>query len=138
ILDRLRAQDPALVNFSVPLQTQSLPGGGELGMNIRIVSQATAVALLPEVESFPAGTTLTLLADIVIRARRSGNVRGNIGIIESRSFQFPIDLCVGCLYSCANCVTTPCPDPTTDALAGFLCGNAQDTTIFPTACEEDM
>lgn len=138
VIDALRARDPALVEFSVPLQTLSVSGSESVGIGVPVVSQASSLALREQVAS-RGGIQLTLLANVVIRARRSGNVVGNVGLISSRSFAYPIDLCNDCLFTCAPCEGGVCPEGFDlaggSALAGFICGNAQDGPIYPAACE---
>lgn len=137
LIDALRAADPALVEFSVELAGSSLGGGGELGVIVPVVSQAATVALRDTAASMGLGSNLTIMADVVVRARRSGNVRGRLGLLESRAFQFPIDLCADCLFTCANCEEGQCPAPGEETeLTGFLCGNAQDSAIEPANCAD--
>lgn len=134
VIEAMREQDPALVSFTAPLQSQSLPAGGELGISVEAVTQPAAIALLEQLEAFGADTTLTLLADVVVRASRTGNVVGKIGIVEARSFQFPIELCSGCLFTCNACEGGLCPSPPY-GYSGFICGNAQDGPIWPAVCD---
>ena len=47
--------------------------------------------------------TETLNISVKVRARRTGNNVGNIGEIEAREFELPVDVCFGCLLSCATC-----------------------------------
>lgn len=137
VIEALRARDPALVEFSVPLQTISVPGGGSAGVGVPVVSQATSVALRDELGT-PGGVRLTMVANVVVRARRSGNIVGKVGLVPSRSFSFPIDLCNDCLFTCGSCQDGVCPEGFVrgqSALVGFVCGNAQDGIITPVGCE---
>jgi len=138
IIDALRARDPALVEFSAIIPTDSLPGGGSIGLGVEVVTSTAAVALAEELGAFAAGSTLTLGVEVVVRAERSGNTSGNVGLIESRSYNYPVDVCVACSYTCGPCENGVCPDdlPPDPPLAGFICGNAQDGPIYPAACAE--
>ena len=89
----------------------------------------------------------TFTVSIVIRARRSGNDIGDVGEIEAREFRFPVDVCYGCLISCAGCADPgQCPMGSlpvnaTDRLfmgdfvgANLGCPTAQDDVLTPVAC----
>ncbi|MGH1346804.1 MAG: hypothetical protein ACRBN8_34875 [Nannocystales bacterium] len=102
----------------------------------------------------------TLLVSIVVRARRTGNRSGNVGEIEARQFEFPVDICHGCLVTCTTCsfeadvdadgvdetITGECPDssvvnaPTTRLFLGEFagvsldCPSAQDSRFVPADC----
>lgn len=102
----------------------------------------------------------TILVSMVVRARRTGNTSGNVGEIEARQFDFPVDICHGCLASCASCSleVDPDGDGTTETVEGlcpdstivteptrrlFLgdfvglnvnCPSAQDDIFVPTSC----
>lgn len=102
----------------------------------------------------------TIVVSMVVRARRSGNSSGNgLGEIESREFQFPVDVCHGCLTTCADCsfevtnedgedetVSGVCPDssvrgtPTSRLFLGDYVGRtvncpaAQDDIFDPAVC----
>ncbi len=46
---------------------------------------------------------LTVVVELSINARRTGNKVGKVGEVESRSFEFPIRVCYGCLVNCSSC-----------------------------------
>lgn len=103
----------------------------------------------------------TFLVSMVLRARRTGNRSGSLGEIEARQFDFPVDICHGCLTSCASCtlevdlnadgetetIVGECPDasirtePTGRLFLGDFvgqldlgCPSAQDDTFVPAVC----
>lgn len=101
----------------------------------------------------------TIIASITVRGRTAGNTAGSVGELESRSYHFPIEICHGCLISCASCelpiddnadgmtdrtLVGVCPNaivpdaPTERAsIANFVavdaitCGTAQDRFYIP-------
>ncbi len=103
----------------------------------------------------------TVVVSMVVRARRSGNSTGSgVGEIESRQFDFPVDVCHGCLTTCAGCslqvdldadgedetINGECPDasvratPTSRLFLGDYvgmnlgCPSAQDDVFEPAVC----
>lgn len=103
----------------------------------------------------------TIVVSMVVRARRSGNSSGNgVGEIESREFEFPVDVCHGCLTTCVDCsfevdldadgedetINGECPDasvrgtPTSRLFLGDFvgtnlnCPSAQDDVFQPAVC----
>lgn len=69
----------------------------------------------------------TILVSIVVRARRTGNTSGSVGEIEARQFDFPVDICHGCLTSCASCSLDV--DPDGDGTTETVLGLCPDSTI---------
>ncbi len=126
------------------------PGAPE--SDIQGARLAAEIGVLQDVE--------TILVSLVVRARRTGNRSGSLGEIESRQFDFPVDICHGCLASCATCsfdvdvdadgedetITGECPDPTIRTtptgrlfLGDFVglnvgCPAAQDDIFVPSVC----
>jgi len=103
----------------------------------------------------------TIVVSVVVRARRSGNsISSGVGEIESREFEFPVDICHGCLVTCADCsfdrmvegetetITGVCPDsavrstPTSRLFRGDYvgkgpnCPTAQDDIFEPAICAQ--
>ncbi len=103
----------------------------------------------------------TIVVSMVVRARRSGNSTGSgVGEIESRQFDFPVDVCHGCLTQCSSCsfevdldadgepetITGECPDPTVRSTptgrlfigdyvgTNATCPSAQDSYFVPAVC----
>jgi len=103
----------------------------------------------------------TIDVSIDIRARRTGNAVGDVGEIKARTFTFPVDVCFGCLFSCAGCslevdddgdgstdrtLTGICPEVVPEdatqrlSRADFAgtsvgCPSAQDDVFVPLACD---
>lgn len=123
------------LSHSPPLATNSISPGEQFSAVIEVVpadlTQELAGILTPDDD-------VTIVADIVYHAARTGNTRGSVGMIDSRNYSFPIQLCVGCLAtSCAGCPTGSC-EVDFDPFAR-LCGNVQDGGTPPEAvCEAIM
>ena len=138
VIDDLEAQNEAFVEFTVDVPTLSLASGERQGVLVEVVSQAAAVALADSVEArLGANARPTLVVDTTFRALRSGNRRGKVGEIESRVYSFPIELCVGCLFTCATCEPDgTCPQNAAPGFTGGVCGNAQDFLVAPAVCTD--
>ena len=86
---------------------------------------------------FGEDASVEVLATVIIGARRNATGLGG-DIVESRDFQFPIDVCHTCLASCAECAEGQCPvEGFANGWFGGVCGNAQDIPVFPLACAGD-
>jgi len=147
VLERVAAQNESNVDFSVDLSTISLGGEERQGFLIPIVSQPASEAFADAIRAeLSPESRPTLVATTVFRARRTGNRVGKVGEIESRAFSFPLELCLGCLYTCSSCADDARLDQcgmdrigavdgtSTVALAGGVCGNAQDFGVAPGYC----
>jgi hypothetical protein len=140
IIGGLSEINDALVDFRVPLATVSIPGGARHGVAVEVVPRATALALAEDVARFQpdtpivegAPTVLRLLANVTFNASRTGNTSGRIGTVQSRTFSFPIDVCIGCMIDCSTCPGRTCPE--NPIWEGFICGNAQDAPLVPAQC----
>ncbi len=178
VIDRLENEDEAFVDFSPAVPTNSLSGGGALGFLVAVIPTSTASKLaqyrVEAAQEAVAGITdeaqrqstlrgvlarrETVVASVIVRARRTGNNKGKVGEIEAREFQFPIEICHGCTISCSTCeydvdydgdgmaddtISNVCPpgtlpvDPTARTFAGDFvgltvdCPTAQDDTFVP-------
>lgn len=149
-LAEYRAEEAVLAGDTA--EQASLGGGATEAeaLNVRLIAET---GVLQAVETF--------VVSIVVRARRSGNRSGSVGEIESRQFDFPVDVCHGCLASCASCsfdvdldadgekettVAGQCPDaavqstPTSRLFFGDFVGTtlncpyAQDDRFVPAVC----
>lgn len=135
VLDAVRDIDDSLVSFNVPLSTNSLPPGGALGVLVEVIPQRTSMALGDVIAAqIGANAKVTVQAAVKFHASRSGNTIGKVGDVDARDFSFPIQLCFGCLTSCASCADAECPVEATE-WAGGVCGNAQDLVVYPAACD---
>lgn len=144
----VEAQEPTLVRYSAPLATNSWNGGDTIAPFVDI-PPATLAAVGTQMEA-QGITDLQMVMSVQFRAERSSNSGiGKSGVVESRSFEFPIDVCIGCLRACV-----PTPLTTTDAndeevtdelcsaascqadavWVGGACRNAQDRAVFPPCC----
>ncbi|RMH00253.1 MAG: hypothetical protein D6705_00730 [Deltaproteobacteria bacterium] len=133
VIDGIGAQDGALVEFTVPLQSISIEPGDSQGILLDIVPAATTQALASALGGqLAGGGEARLIATIRLRGYRavSGGKRNEV---EAREFEFPIDLCSGCLLDCTPCGGT-CAD---GAVVGGVCGNAQDFSVYPASCAGD-
>jgi hypothetical protein len=138
IIDGLEARNEAFVDFTYPLATDSVAPGEAVGVGIEVIGAGASQALAEELAAFdPSGVTsnVTVLAEVVIRGKSSGNTAGDIGIIEARSYSFPINLCFGCLFTCETCEEGICPADDPSWHGGVCNGLAQDLPIVPSSCE---
>ncbi len=144
IVSQLRTENPAFVEFSPSIPTDSLPGSSSKGLIIQAIPAATSARLaeLRVAEAVAAGEAAlanaqaqdpdaddTVLQDarrraeagvlslretytigVTVRARRTGNRVGSVGEFEAREFEFPVEVCHGCLVSCASCSFEVDPD----------------------------
>jgi hypothetical protein len=138
IQDALDGQNSAYLDFNAPLQSVSLSSSSTRGIIVEVLTPPAVQALNAELTSrFDPGTSVTLVADIVINAKRSGNTSGKIGVISARTFSYPITACSGCLIDCSGCPMGQCPASTPDmpiTYSGGVCNNAQDFPMVPTGC----
>jgi hypothetical protein len=138
VIDNLRAQNGAFVEFTLPIQSYSLQGEQTVGIIVEVLTPPATIALDDALNgAFEPGSQVYLVADIVVTAERTGNTAGNVGVIESREFTFPVRVCSGCLIDCSTCPGGACPaDDLT--YAGGVCGNAQDSPLVPSTCADDQ
>jgi hypothetical protein len=139
LIDNLAAANEAFVEFTVPLQSVSIAAGERHGVGVEVVPAATADAMRAQFnQRWPdaaqrAGASITVVAESVFHALRSGNTSGSIGVIDSRTFTFPIVVCSGCLLRCGTCPDGTCP-ASEDEFVGGVCGNSQDLPLWPAIC----
>lgn len=134
VLQQVADEDPAFVEFSVLLPSQSMPGGQETGVLVEVVSSGASQALRDAMAArLPEGSEPTLAVELVFHATRTGNSRGSLGVVDARAYTFPIRLCLGCLgYTCSTCPDAQCP---AEPRFASVCGNAQDGTLSPLQCD---
>lgn len=136
IIDALRDMDDGLVSFNVPLPTVSIFPEQLQSVLVEVIPQPTSMALAEALgAAFGASARVTIVARVVFHASRSGNTIGKVGGIDAREFSFPISLCFGCLVTCTSCEEAMCPVGDF-AIAGGVCGNAQDLPLYPAVCDE--
>ena len=137
IIDSAAAQDPALVNFAVPIQSISIEPGSQVGFLAEVIPPATGSAFADAFDANPNLANSRVQVDAIIHLRGKRAVAGGKrNEIEAREFRFPIDLCYGCLFICVPCApeTSCSPDAFVD---GGVCNNAQDFPVFPYQCLND-
>jgi hypothetical protein len=112
------------LSFPVAIATDSLPPGALYVAGFEAVPAEYAAALVPAIDP---GDPQVLTVEIVFHATRTGNSRGNVGVIDSRVYEFPITLNnSGFVESCV-CAAGEC-QPETIRYA-LTCGYAQDVTV---------
>jgi hypothetical protein len=137
VIDGVEAQDEALVKFSVNMASNSIEAGERHGILVEVVTPETTEALEGQVlGAYGSGVKIELLANVVINAKRAGGSGGKLGLIQTREFTFPIDLCHGCLRSCLACPGGVCPPEGVTDWFGGVCRNAQDALLIPYQCAE--
>ena len=133
VISRVAAQNGANVEFTQPLPSQSLAPASGTGVLVDVITESAARAFADAIEAvLDADARPIVVADIVFHATRTGNSRGALGVIDARTYSFPIELCLGCLgVDCSGCSDGVCP-------MGFsptgVCGNTQDGSLFPAEC----
>ena len=134
VLDSVAGQNGAFVEFSVDLASVSVASGQRAGITVEVISQGASDALATAIQQeLPENSQPTILADVVVRASRTGNKVGAVGEIDSRTYTFPIRLCFDCLLTCSTCNDGQCPTESRGFVGG-VCGNAQDALIAPGGC----
>lgn len=132
LIDDLAGRNPAFVEFSQPLTTVSLPGGGTTVVGVEVIPAATSneMATYLNQQLTDAAINVGLTATVVVRAERSGNTSGQIGIIESRAYTHPITVCRGCL------VKPECYGSIDYAYGSDgECGRSQNEDYTPASCQ---
>lgn len=134
LIEQLAAADPSFVHFTDAIASQSLAPGATLGVAVQPITAASSQAISSRIPN--DGTQIELVSTVVIRAKRTGAAGdvGDIGIVTSREFDFPITVCNGCLQTCATCENFQCPVAASGFFSGGICGNAQDTLLIPIEC----
>ncbi len=137
IVDSAAAQDPALTNFAVPIQSISIEPGDQVGFLAEVIPPATGLAFADAFANDPTLMDARVQVDAIVRLRGKRAVAGGKrNDIEAREFRFPIDLCYGCLFTCVPCAPeTPCSPNA--FMVGGVCNNAQDFPVFPYECLND-
>lgn len=134
VISQLRAENAAFVEFSAPLASISLPPNTETGVVVDVIPQMVSSSLRQAIlDNLDETQRPTLVAEIVFHATRTGNSAGNVGVIDSRAYQFPIEVCAACLpRTCETCPDEQCPP---NAHFASVCGNAQDGILSPLECD---
>ncbi|MCX4240284.1 hypothetical protein [Paraliomyxa miuraensis] len=128
ILDRLPAD--LELSYSLPIATDSLGPGGLYVPQVQLMS-AELVEALPA--AVPTEGFHDVTFDIVFHATRTGNASGNVGVIDSRLYSFPVRLCNGCLVRSCVCNANDQCEPGSEIYAGNCLG-VQDVPPQPFIC----
>lgn len=115
--------EPLPLSFGVPIATDSLPPGARYVAGLDVVPAEYAEAFAAALEP---GDEVQIVAEIVFSATRTGNSRGNLGVIEARAYEFPITLVEGDFAVACECNDAGECEPGT-GVPSLLCGNAQDS-----------
>lgn len=137
IIDAVRLQDASFVNFSLPLASNSFVGQESIAVFVS-VPPSTLQAIAGQMQN--AGVDRAqMIMSTSIRAQRASN-SSKSGIIESRTFEYPVEVCLGCLRACepqaddpTACTADVCTNEP-DYVAGGSCGNAQTKAVLPECC----
>ncbi|MEM6996778.1 MAG: hypothetical protein AAF721_40120 [Myxococcota bacterium] len=135
VLDAVAAENGAFTEFSIDLASISLAASERQGFLVEVISQGASEAFAREIAGqLDEDSQPTVLADTVFRALRTGNKVGGVGEVETRTYTFPIRLCLNCLGTCSSCVDGQCPQDDLGGFSGGICGNAQDLPVAPPVC----
>ena len=134
ILEYVRGQGDANVEFNQVLSSISVAAGDRVGIGVEVIGRPASQAFNEALEMFlDADGQVTVVAKVVVHGERSSGSVGQVGTVEAREFTFPIELCRECLFTCSGC-EGGCP-AAFDGVHGGVCGNAQDLAVTPTICE---
>lgn len=138
VLADVEAANPAYVEFTSELASISLGSGERQGFLVDIITQGAADAFAESIAArLSENSRVSVLADVVFKARRTGNRVGSVGEIEARTYTYPVELCIDCLYSCGGCADPGlCPLDQSTGIAYGVCGNAQDFLVGPPGCTD--
>lgn len=132
--------DQSLVRFSTPIGSASF--SGQETYTTFVVIPAANIAAIREQMAAAGLESTTMIVSTTFRALRSSNSGiGDSGVVESRSFELPVNVCFNCLRSCQDlgaggtCNETSCLD--SNVGSGGVCGNAQTYATSPACCDGD-
>ncbi len=121
--------------YTLPNSTISLSAGDQIVPLIDAIPADYTAALADAMSGMESSERVNASVDIVFHATRSANRRGRAGVIDSRAFTFPIELCYGCLLELCTCNDGACiSEPQNDRYFG-RCGRAQDADLIGQAFE---
>jgi hypothetical protein len=125
--------------FEVPIPTNSIPGGESEIFLIQIPADV-ASSLRTTMAGLPAGSIEFLEMEVVFKGRRNGQVGGSkIGVVETRPYSFPFQICHACLGAClaaeecGGVAGDPLVCPSDMAWSG-VCGFAQGLSVIGPGC----
>lgn len=128
-------------SFDVPVATNSIPSG-ETGVVVFSLPFTVTESLRSTMAGLPAGNVEVLELEVVFKGRRKGQIAGTkLGVVESRPFSFPFDVCLGCLSSClpdsecgGDAGALVCADSPVQGEWIGVCGFAQGVAIYAAGC----
>ena len=86
--------------FELPIPTDSVPSGGELGVILNVPSSVVQ-AIAPSVA--PGDLPLLEMTVVLVGHRTSPAGNGKLGEVRTREYTFPFQLCNGCVTCQTNC-----------------------------------
>lgn len=119
------------LSFQSNLATQSLNPGDLMGAHIPVIPPEYAVALQSAVGT---DELVDVTVDVVYHATRTGNSRGNTGVLDSRAFTFPITLCNGCTVVACSCDENDECVTGTEVFGGFCSPGSDFVPSMPFDC----
>lgn len=126
------AGDVVPLSYGQPVATDSIAPGEETTIVMDIVRPDVSESLAAAIEP---GQRVQITAEIQFSASRSGNARGNLGVVDARLYTFPIVLCNGCMVTRCECDASDSCVPGTESFERE-CLRAQDSAIIdPPFCE---
>lgn len=126
------AGDAVPLSYGQPIATDSIAPGDETTIVMTIVRPEVSESLAAAIEP---GQRVQITAEIQFSASRSGNARGNLGVVDARLYTFPIVLCNGCMVTRCECDASDSCVPGTESFERE-CLRAQDSAITdPPFCE---
>lgn len=129
-----------VASFEYQLPTNSVGGGSTTIVLIEFPTEVQG-SLSATMGQLPAGSTETLVVEVIIHARTTGSPGSNsrIGAVESRPFLFPMTICYGCLAvcqpaeDCGGVEGDPAVCPSATAFQ-TTCGYAQGSSVVAPGC----
>jgi len=123
------------LSYGATIASDSLAPGSSFVPLVKVIpfehSTALASAIAP-------GEKAQVSVDLVFHATRTGNSRGNVGVIDSRAYRFPIELCNGCMLNSCLCDGGDECVPDTEVYLG-LCFVGQDASLTnPASCSSAL
>lgn len=123
--------------FEAQVPTNSIPGGESQTFLIQVPATVSE-SLRATMQGLPSTAYETLEMEVVFKGRKNGQVGKNskLGVVETRPYIYPFEVCYGCLEYCqteANCDDPSILCPTETEWDGS-CGFAQGVSIVHPSC----
>ncbi|MGB1701018.1 MAG: hypothetical protein ACPHRO_13760, partial [Nannocystaceae bacterium] len=135
------------VDYTLPMASISVAPGTSQGIFLEVPSSIVDEIRDRVTAQFGDTVTVPMLMKTRIRGLRSGTGTGKE--LESRLFEFPFDVCFGCLRACLPtlasqddgmgntvetdlCTADACAN--NPGISGGICGNAYGAPVYPACC----